>query len=148
MRPLGRPRRFTTYDATIRLWDAVTGAPLATLRGHTKDVNSVAFTADAHFIISGSDDTTIRKWDVRVGCQPASKRGDDPVTALASATLKNGWLVGSSDELILWVPAEYRTYLQVTRNPCILVIGRSRVVIGVGDSGLHAGLNWTSCWRD
>jgi len=137
-----------SYDATIRMWDAATGAPLATLREHTKDVNSVAFTADTRFIISGSDDTTIRKWDVRVGCQPASKRGDDPVTALASATLKNGWLVGSSDELILWVPAEYRTYLQVPQNPWILMIGRSRVVIGVGASGLHAGLNWTSCWRD
>jgi len=144
----GRKIGTGSYDATIRLWDAVTGAPLATLRGHTKDVNSVAFTADTQFIISGSDDTTIRKWDVRVGCQPASERGNDPVTTLASASLKDGWLVGSSDELILWVPAEYRTYLQVTRNPCILVIGRSRVIIGVGDSGLHAGLNWTSCWQD
>jgi len=145
VRPLGRPRRFTTYDATIRLWDAVTGAPLATLRGHTKDVNSVAFTADAHFIISGSDDTTIRKWDVRVACQLALEHDNDPATVLTFATLKDGWLVGSSDELILWVPAEYRKYLQMT--PCILVIGSSRVVIGVEDSGLHAGLNWTSCWR-
>jgi len=143
----GRKIGTGSSDTTIRLWDAVTGAPLATLSGHTNGVNSVAFTADAQFIISGSEDTTIRKWDVRVACQPVSERGNDPVTALASASLKGGWLVGSSGELILWVPAEYRTYLQVTRNPCILVIGRSRVVIGVGDSGLHAGLNWTSCWQ-
>jgi len=142
----GRQIGTGSWDDTIRLWDALTGAPLATLRGHTNAVLSVAFTPDAQFIISGSDDTTIRKWDVRVACQLTSERGNDPVTALASATLKDEWLVGSSDELILWVPAEYRTYLQVT--PCILVIGRSRIVIGVGDNGLNAGLNWTSCWRD
>jgi len=136
-----------SYDATIRLWDAVTGSPLETLQGHTNAVQSVVFTCDGQFLVSASKDTTIRKWEVRVDYKRASERGNDPVTALASATLRDGWLVGSSGELILWVPAEYHTYLQVTRNPCMLVMGRSRVVIGVGDSGLRAGLNWTSCWR-
>jgi len=142
----GRKIATGSWDTTIRLWDAVTGAPLATLSGHTQAVTSVVFTNDAQLIISGSADITIRKWDVRVACQPVSERGNDPVTALASATLTDGWLMGSSGELILWVPAEYRAYLQVT--PCILVVGRSRVVIGVDYSGLHAGLNWTPCWRD
>jgi len=132
-------------DATVRLWDAITGALLATLHGHTKAVQSVAFTRDGQFIISGSKDTTIRKWDVRAACRPASELGDDPTAALSSATLKDGWLVGSSGELILWVPVEYREYLQAAL--CKLLVGGSRVVIGVGDSGLHAGLNWTSCWR-
>ena len=141
----GRKIGTGSNDATICLWDAVTGAPLATLSGHTNAVLSVAFTPDAQFIISGSVDTTIRKWDVRLACQPALERGNDPVTAFASATLKDGWLVGPSDELILWAPAEYRTYLQAAL--CVLVIGRSRVVIGVGDGGLHGGSNWTSCWQ-
>jgi len=132
-------------DATIRLWDASTGTPLATLHGHINAVRSVAFTSDGKFLVSGSDDTTIRKLDFRVACQLPSERRNDPVAALASATLEDGWLVSSSGELILWVPAEYRAYLQV--YPCTLLIDRSRVVIGVGDSGLHAGLNWTSCWR-
>jgi len=142
----GRKIGTGSWDGTIRLWDAVTGAPLATLHGHTDDIESVAFTNDAQFIISGSDDTTIRKWDVRVACQLASEHGSDPVTALASATLKDGWLVGPSDELILWVPTEYRDHLQVT--PCTLMIKSSRVAIGVENSGLHASLNWTSCWQD
>jgi len=133
-------------DATVRLWDTTTGAPLATLHGHTKAVQSVAFTRDGDFLVSGSSDTAIRKWDVRAACQLPLESSKDPVAALASATLKDGWLVGSSGELILWVPAAYRTFLQV--NPCALLIDQSRIVIGVGDSGLHAGLNWTSCWRD
>jgi len=132
-------------DATLRLWDASTGATLATLHRHTAGVQSVVFTRDGRFIISSSSDTTIRKWDARAAYQLPSERSNDPVALLESATLKDGWLVGSSGELILWVPAEYRAYLQV--NPCTLVIGQSRIVIGVGDSGLHAGLNWTSCWR-
>ena len=131
-------------DATLRLWDAITGAPLATLRGHTKGILSVALTHDGQFLVSGSEDTTIRKWDLRVACQPAPDHGDDFVTALTSATLKDGWLVGTSGELISWVPAEYRTYIQT--SPYAVVLGKSRVVIGVGDAGLHAGLNWTSCW--
>jgi len=105
----------------------------------------VAFTSDGQFLVSGSWDTMIRKWDVRAACQLPSERRNDAVAALASAILRDGWLVGSSGELILWVPAEYRTYLQL--DPCTLRIDRSRVVIGVGDGGLHAGLNWTSCWR-
>jgi len=135
-----------SHDATLRLWDAMTGAPLATLHRHAKAVLSVAFTNDSRFIVSGSDDATIHKWDVRAACQVPSECGKDPVEALASATLKDGWLVGSSGELILWVPAEYRTYLQL--HPCVLLIDRSRVVIGVGYSGLHAGSNWALCWRD
>jgi len=134
-----------SIDATLRLWDAMTGASLATLRGHAKAVRSVAFTNDSRFIISGSDDTTIRKWDVRAACQLPLKRRKDPVATLASATLNDGWLVGSSGELILWVPAEYRTYLALL--PLTLCIGKVTVVIGVGDGGLHAGMDWNLCWR-
>ena len=31
-----------SHDMTVRLWDAVTGAPLQTLEGHSLSVNSVA----------------------------------------------------------------------------------------------------------
>jgi len=33
-------------DKTVRLWDAVTGAPLQTLEGHAGEVNSVALSSD------------------------------------------------------------------------------------------------------
>jgi WD40 repeat protein len=36
-----------SHDETIRLWDAVTGAVLQTLKGHSHWVNSVAFSLDS-----------------------------------------------------------------------------------------------------
>jgi len=133
-------------DATLRLWNAKTGAPLTTLHGHVHAVRSVAVTPDSDFIVSGSEDTTIRKWDVPAVHELASEQRSGRVGALVSATLVDGWIVGSSGELILWVPAEYRTYLQI--DICTLVVGRSRVVIGLSNGGLHAGSDWISCWRD
>jgi WD40 repeat protein len=37
-----------SYDKTVRLWDAVTGALLQTLEGHSDSVNSVAFSPDGN----------------------------------------------------------------------------------------------------
>jgi len=133
-------------DKTVRLWNATTGELLATLRGHVDRVRSVAFTLDGKFIVSGSDDTMIRKWDVSIACKPALECGVDPAAALESATLKHGWLVGPSGELLLWVPDAYRQWLQPAF--CTLQIGRSRVVVRVGDQGLHAGSEWTLIKRN
>jgi len=131
-------------DNTVRLWDTSTGGPLASLYGHTDRVYSVAFTSDGQFIVSGSNDCTIRKWDVRAACNMVSESSAHLIAALASTPLKNGWAAGSSDELLLWVPAEYRDCLQV--DVCTLLIGERRVVITAGDSGVHLGTDWALCW--
>jgi len=133
-------------DYSVRLWDAMTGALLPLLHGHDGGVNSVAFAPDGSFIVSVSHDSTIRKWDVHAASGLDSEHKNDPFAALASASFEDGWLVGPSGELYLWVPPEYRMY--VPSAPCTLQISRSRVVIGVGHSGLHAGSNWTSCWAE
>ena len=133
-------------DNTVRLWDASTGAPLTTLDGHKSTVSSVTFTPDSRSIFSVSKDHTIRKWNVPAACRSASESSNDPVEAFASATLKDGWLMTSSDEFLLWVPVEYRDYLQA--GICTLLIGGSRVIATAGDTGLHVGTDWTMCWRD
>ncbi|KAG8785165.1 hypothetical protein FRC16_001995 [Serendipita sp. 398] len=60
----------SSFDETIRLWDAETGQQLGEpLRGHTDIVWSVSFSPDGRRIVSGSLDKTIRLWDTETGQQ-------------------------------------------------------------------------------
>jgi small GTP-binding protein len=63
----GRRALSGSDDATVRVWDAETGACLRTLEGHSGGVNSVALGGDGRRALSGSDDGTVRVWDVETG---------------------------------------------------------------------------------
>jgi WD40 repeat protein/serine/threonine protein kinase len=61
-------------DKTVRIWDALTGQELLSLKGHTDEVNSVVFSPDGEFLASGSGDTQhldkpgeIKIWNSRTG---------------------------------------------------------------------------------
>src|SRR5882757_5087692 len=57
-----------SYDNTIRIWDAESGAVIGEpLTGHTSAVLSISYSPDGHHIISGSYDCTIRIWDAKTG---------------------------------------------------------------------------------
>ncbi|CAI0650516.1 unnamed protein product, partial [Colletotrichum noveboracense] len=48
----------SSFDQTVRLWDAATGAHRQTLEGHTGSVNAVAFSPDGQVVASASYDGT------------------------------------------------------------------------------------------
>jgi WD40 repeat protein len=54
-------------DKNLRLWDAVSGACLNTLTGHSQPVWSVAFSPDGTRVVSGSQDNSLRLWDAVSG---------------------------------------------------------------------------------
>jgi tricorn protease-like protein len=71
-------------DQTVRLWDAATGRPRATLKGHTDKVRGVALSRDGKLLVSASEDDTVRLWDAVAGREKAVFKGHaDEVTAVA-----------------------------------------------------------------
>ena len=64
-----------SYDNTIILWAADSGAKLRTLEGHTNDVNSVAWSSDGTTLASGSDDGTIILWKADSGAKLRTLEG-------------------------------------------------------------------------
>ena len=64
MFPDGRRVVSASYDRTLKVWDVATGECVATLEGHSKDINGVAVFPDGRRVVSASDDKTLKVWGV------------------------------------------------------------------------------------
>ena len=49
---------------TIKLWNVESQTEIATLTGHSRSINSVAFNSSGNILASGSSDRTIKLWNV------------------------------------------------------------------------------------
>ncbi|CAG7849701.1 SubName: Full=Related to archipelago beta form (F-box-WD40 repeat protein) {ECO:0000313/EMBL:CCA74347.1}, partial [Serendipita indica DSM 11827] len=93
-----------TLKVTKGLEKSYRGLPEA-LRGHTKDVNAIAFSPDGSRIVSASDDNTIRLWDAETGQSLGEPlRGHtSSVSAVAFSPDGSRIVSGSEDKTIrLW----------------------------------------------
>jgi WD40 repeat protein len=89
---------------TLRVWDAVSGQSLNTLKGHTDAVNACAFSPEGDVIISASADNTLRVWDA-AHCQSLHILEGHTETVRACAFSPNGRFIlsGSFDETLrIW----------------------------------------------
>jgi WD40 repeat protein len=89
-------------DNTARLWDATTGAALATLSGHTKPVKSAVFSSDGSRVVTASDDTTARLWDGKSGASLATLSGHIIAVHSAQFSPDGSRVVTASDGARLW----------------------------------------------
>jgi len=73
-----------SWDRTVKIWDASSGACLQTLEGHSHYVNSVAFSHDSARLASASDDRTVKIWDASSGaCLQTLEGHSDCVNSVA-----------------------------------------------------------------
>ncbi|KAG0195723.1 hypothetical protein BGX28_000755, partial [Mortierella sp. GBA30] len=92
-----------SYDNTMRLWDAQTGAPGAILGGHADYVRSVVFSPSGQQIASGSEDSTVRLWDAKSGeCLAVVQGFCGAIQSIAWNTSNNGsyFATGCEDKSI------------------------------------------------
>ena len=59
----------------MKVWDAVTGQEMLTLKGHTDRVNSVCFSPDGKRLASASYDRTVKVWDPDTGRELLTLKG-------------------------------------------------------------------------
>jgi len=75
-----------SFDKTLKVWDAESGADKATLRGHSGEVLACAIAPDDSFIVSASADRTLKMWEVATFAERRTLKGhaDEVVECLVS----------------------------------------------------------------
>ncbi|KAF9518607.1 hypothetical protein BS47DRAFT_220629 [Hydnum rufescens UP504] len=93
-----------SYDCTLCLWDAMSGAHVTTLQGHSHGITSIAFSPDSFRLASGSYDCTLRLWDLISGACIATLQGHSRWVTLVAFSPDGLHLASGSDDctLCLW----------------------------------------------
>lgn len=83
--------------------------------GHSASINSIAWSPDAKYMITGSNDNTIIVWDLKLGLMLNKLTGHSgSITALAWSQNGNYILSGSDNgEIILWWLKEGKSKLMI-----------------------------------
>ena len=92
-------------DNTIRLWDVAKQKSVAVFKGHTNGgVQSVCFSPDGRWLVSGGNDRTIRLWNTQTQQQVARLTGHTSFIRSVSISPDGKWLASGSFDgtILLW----------------------------------------------
>ena len=129
---------------TVHLWAVPYEKSHATLKGHIKKINVLAFTPNGKMIASGSDDGTIRLWDTSTGTQmlniPSRKTNslafseDGKILASSDPVNIQLWDVGTGTQLkSLKAKNDSVTVLAFSTDSNILACGNRDGIIRLWD---------------
>ncbi|MBA2285542.1 MAG: HEAT repeat domain-containing protein [Ktedonobacteraceae bacterium] len=82
---------------TTQAWNAFTGVPFRTYRGHSNSVYTVAWSPDGRYVVSGSGDTTVQVWEALTGKHILTYDGHRNVVNKV-AWSPNGYIASASDD--------------------------------------------------
>jgi WD40 repeat protein len=108
-------------DKLVKVWYVSSGKEVASLAGHTNEVNSVAFSPDGQHIVSGSDDRLVKVWSVSSGKEVASLVGHtNEVNSVAFSPYGQHIVSGSDDKLVkVWSVSGGNTRMLLFRSPLV-----------------------------
>ena len=123
---------FSSGDITVL--DAITGVCKFVLSNHTDEVNSLVFSLDGAFLVSGSDDKTINLWDIQTGGVVKTFHGHTELVSSVSISLDCAVIAsGSYDHTIrLWDPQ--------TGQCCSVIKGHSNKICSISFSPTNSQL--------
>ncbi len=127
---------------SILLWEVPDGKLHFILKGHTDNINALAFTPNGHMLASGSNDGTIRLWDASTGTEMLSL-SSDRTQALVFSMDRKMLASGSEDGTIrLWDLAKGKqlSFLKGQKWSCNVLafsIDSKMLASGSRDGAIH-----------
>ena len=89
-------------DKCVRVWDAMSGARVATLQGHSESVRSVAYSPDGRYIASGSQDKSVKVWDATTGKCVATLEGHSYSVTSVAYSPDGRYIASGSYDIRVW----------------------------------------------